>query len=149
METELIILIVLVVFIILFFGYKYFIASEKFNNLKKNKEEENVLKNTFKNKQKLIQYFGGDYCPFSNVNSNAYKIIKDFENEYGDRVTVNYYWAGKDNEIMQELDVKYVPTILNGNNEKIELKLPDGVDTTSLSNDELKSMLLKEIFTNL
>ena len=100
-------------------------------------------------KQKIIQYFGGDYCPFSNVNSNAYKIIKDFENEYGDRVTVNYYWAGKDNEIMQELDVKYVPTILNGNNEKIELKLPEDVDPSGLSNEELKTILLETIYNNL
>jgi hypothetical protein len=106
-------------------------------------------KNNFENNKKVIQYFGGDYCPFSNVNSNAYKIIKDFENEYGDRITVSYYWAGKDNEIMQTLDVKYVPTILNSYNESIELKLPEDVDTTGLSNDELRTMLLENIYNNL
>ncbi len=150
METELIILIVLVILIILFLVYKYIIKKDYFKNLKKDEDrtEPKAIKNNFENK-KIIQYFGGDYCPFSNVNSNAYKIIKDFENEYGDRVTVSYYWAGKDNEIMQTLNVKYVPTILNGDNENIELKLPEDVDTTGLSNDELRTMLLENIYNNL
>jgi hypothetical protein len=72
--------------------------------------------------------------------------MKDFENEYGDRVTVSYYWAGKDNEIMQALDVKYVPTILNGDNESIDLKLPEDVDTTGLSNEDLRNVLLENIY---
>jgi hypothetical protein len=164
MEAELIILIVLVIFIILLLGYKYLIKKDYFKNLKKNEDfkveapkrhhilpqpkQENI-KNNFENKQKVIQYFGGDYCPFSNVNSNAYKIMKDFESEYGDRVKVNYYWAGKDNEIMKELDVKYVPTILNNDNESIELKLPEGFDTTGLSNNDLRSILLETIYNNL
>ncbi len=151
METKLIILIGLVVLIILYLGYKYFIAKDNLKNTKKDEDtyEPKAIKNNFENKKKVIQYFGGDYCPFSNVNSNAYKIMKDFENEYGDRVTVTYYWAGKDNEIMQALDVKYVPTILNGDNESIELKLSGDVDTTSLSNGELRTMLLENIYNNL
>jgi hypothetical protein len=160
METELIILICLVVLIILFLGYKYLIKKDNFKNLKKNEDfkveapkihhilsqpkQENI-----ENKQKVIQYFGGDYCPFSNVNSNAYKIMKDLESEYGDRVTVYYYWAGKDNEIMQSLDVKYVPTILNGDNDVIELKLPEDVNTAGLSNEDLRAMLLENIYNKL
>ena len=154
METELIVLIGLIILIILYLGYKYLIKKDNFKNLKKNddpEEEQKEIqeKNNFGNNKKVIQYFGGDYCPFSNVNSNAYKIIKDFEDEYGDRVTVNYYWTGKDNEIMKTLDVKYVPTILNDDNEQIELKLPEDVDTTDLSNDELRTMLLETIYNNL
>ncbi len=152
METELIVLIGIVVLIILVLGYRYYKTSEKFKNLKKNEDEnipQKAIKNNFQNKKKIIQYFGGDYCPFSNVNSNAYKIMKDFENEYGDRVTINYYWTGKDTEMMQALDIKYVPTILNGDNKPIELKLPEGTDTTDLSNEELKTMLLETIYNNL
>jgi hypothetical protein len=151
METELIVLIGLVILIILYLGYKYFIAKDDLKNTKKDEDtnEPKAIKNNFDNKKKIIQYFGGDYCPFSNFTSNAYKIMKDFENEYGDKITVNYYWAGKDNEIMQALDVKYVPTILNGNNEPIELKLPDDVDTNGLSNGELRTILLENIYNNL
>jgi hypothetical protein len=151
MEIELIILIFLIILIILYLGYKYFIAKDDLKNTKKHEDtnEPKAIKNNFDNKKKIIQYFGGDYCPFSNFTSNAYKIMKDFENEYGDKITVNYYWAGKDNEIMQALDVKYVPTILNGNNEPIELKLPDDVDITDLSNDELRAILLENIYNNL
>jgi hypothetical protein len=151
METEFIILIGLVVLIIIYLGYKYLIAKDNFKNNKKDEDsiEPKAIINNFDNKKKIIQYFGGDYCPFSNLNSNAYKIIKDFEDEYRDRVTVSYYWAGKDNEIMQALDVKYVPTILNGNNDIIELKLPENVDTTNLSNEELRIMLLENIYNNL
>lgn len=149
METELIILIILIVLVILYLAYKYFIKKEKLEDTKKNDDDQKSIKNNFENKKKIIQYFGGDYCPFSNTNSNAYKIMKDFETEYGDKVTVNYYWSGKDNEIMQSLKIEYVPTILNGNNDIIELKLPDNTDTTSLSNDELKSMLLETIYNKL
>ena len=151
MEIELIILIVLIILIILYLGYKYFIAKDNLKNTKKDEEsnEPKAIKNNFDNKKKIIQYFGGDYCPFSNVDSNAYKIMKDFENEYGDKVFISYYWTGKDNQKMQELDVKYVPTILNGDNKNIELKLPEEVDTNGLSNDELKTMLLENIYNNL
>jgi hypothetical protein len=121
--------------------------------LKKNKTKTNEdfkqITNNFENNKKVINYFGGDYCPFSNTNSNAYKIMTDFETEYGDRVIVNYYWAGKDNELMKALNVKYVPTILNGDNEIIELKLPEDVDTAGLSNDELRTMLLETIYNKL
>jgi hypothetical protein len=132
-------------------SYFFIFKKEKTNtntNTKTN-EDFKTITNNFENNKKIIQYFGGDYCPFSNVNSNAYKIIKDFETEYGDRVTFNYYWAGTDNDIMKELDIKYVPTILNGNNESIELKLPEDVNTTNLSNDELKTILLENIYNNL
>jgi hypothetical protein len=150
MEIELIILIVLIILIILYLGYKYFSTKDNLKNIKKDEasNEFKSIKNNFDN-NKTIKYFGGEYCPFSNINSNAYNIMKDFENEYGDKVTMSYYWSGKDNETMQDLDIKYVPTILNGNNEPIELKLPDNVDTTGLSNDELRTMLLENIYNNL
>ena len=146
MQKELIILIIIAVFAIMYFGYKYFIAKDKFKNLKI-KSNENQDK--FENKEKIIQYFGGDYCPFSNTDSNAYKVIKDFEDAYGNKVTVKYYWVGKDDSVMRELNIEYVPTILNGNNEKIELSLPEDVDTNNLSNNQLKDLLLETIYNKL
>ena len=72
MQKELIILIIIAVFAIMYFGYKYFIAKDKFKNLK---IKSNKNQDKFENKEKIIQYFGGNYCPFSNTDSNAYKVI--------------------------------------------------------------------------
>lgn len=143
MKTELILLIGLVVLIIIYLAYRYLIVRGK-----KEKLEDKPIKNTFSN-NKVLSYFGAEYCPFSNTDSNAYKIIKDFENEYGDRVTIKYYWSETDADLMKELNIVYVPTILNSNNNKIELALDKDVDTKKLSNEELKSLLLENIYNNL
>jgi hypothetical protein len=145
MDTNLIIFFIVMIIIFCTVGYLFILKKNK----TKTNEDFKPITNKFENNKKVINYFGGDYCPFSNNNSNAYKIMTDFETEYGDSVTVNYYWAGKDNELMKALNVKYVPTILNGNNEIIELKLPEDVDTAGLSNDELRTMLLENIYNKL
>lgn len=135
---KIVIILLLVLLLILFFVFKNK-ASEKFKS----------IKNTFENKEKIIRYFGGDYCPYSNIESNAYKVMKDFEEMYGDKVSVKYYWVGPDNQIMQEFGVEYVPSILNGQNEYIELSLPENTNTENLSNDDLKSLLLETIYNKL
>lgn len=147
MKTELILFIGLIVLIIIYLVYKYIILADKKEKLEDNNQK--TIKNNFDNGLKVLNYFGADYCPFSNIDSNAYKIIKDFENDYGDRVSIKYYWTGTDAAMMKELNITYVPTILNGNNEKIELALDKDVDTTNLSNEELKSLLLENIYNNL
>ena len=145
MKTELILLIGLVVLIIIYLAYRFLITDKQD---KKEKLENKPIKNMFDN-NKVLSYFGAEYCPFSNTNSNAYKIIKDFENEYGDRVTFKYYWSEIDSDLMKQLNILYVPTILNTSNNKIELGLDKDVDTTNLSNEELKKMLLENIYNNL
>jgi predicted SpoU family rRNA methylase len=132
MNPDLIIVIIIGIAALLFIFY----------NLKyKSKENQ-------ENTKKVLQYFGGDYCPFSNSNSNAYKVIKDFEKEYGDKVTVNYYWVGLDDDYMKELNVDYVPYILNGDNKQIEIALPEGTDL-NLPESELKPILLESIYNKL
>jgi hypothetical protein len=135
MKNEIILFIGLIILLIGYFAYRYFFTAEKFEKLD--------------DTPKIIQYFGGDYCPFSNTDSNAYKVIKEFEDAYGNKVSVKYYWVGKDDSIMKELDVKYVPTILNGDNKQVELDLPKGTDTTKLSSDELKNILFENIYNKL
>jgi len=142
MDIMLIIFIIITA-VIIYLVYKYIYAKEKLSNVKQ------PIKNNFQNNQKVLQYFGGDYCPFSNVESNAYKVVKDFEDEYGFKVSVKYYWVGKDDDYMKQLNIDYVPAILNGNNEKVELSLPEGTDTSNLSNDELKQILLENIYNKL
>ncbi len=137
MDKELIIAIIIGICIILLIVYKYM----------QNKDQTET--NTFENEKKELKYFGGDYCPFSNSASNAYKVIKDFEEEYGDRVNINYYWVGLDDEIMKELNVEYVPYILNGDNKQVEIALPNGTDASKLSEEELKELLLRTIYEKL
>jgi hypothetical protein len=75
--------------------------------------------------------------------------MKDFEEEYSDRVNVSYYWVGLDDEIMKELKVEYVPYILNGDNKQIEIGLPEGTDASKLSEEELKDLLLRTMYNKL
>ncbi len=138
MNTEIIIIIIISIGVILLIGYKYMTNNESSEDT-----------STFQNEKKELKYFGGDYCPFSNSTSNAYRVIKDFEEEYGDRVNINYYWVGLDDEIMKELNVEYVPYILNGDNKQIEIGLPEGTDGSKLSEEELKDLLLRTIYEKL
>jgi hypothetical protein len=143
MNKEVIIFIIILVIIgFIYIVYKYINGTEKLKNIKNKLESIN-------NKEKILQYFGGDYCPFSNTDSNAYKVIKDLEDTYGDKVICKYYWVGKDDEYMKKLNVVYVPTILNGNNEQIEIALPDNIDKNNLSNEELRILLLETIYSKL
>ena len=138
MKKEIIFFICLILLVIGFFAYRYIFPGsfgEKF-------EKTDVT-------PKVIKYFGGDYCPFSNTDSNAYKVIKDFEDSYGNKILVEYYWVGKDDTLMKELDVKYVPTILNAYNKQIELELPKDTDTNNLSSNELKNILFETIYNKL
>lgn len=96
---------------------------------------------------KTIKYFGGDYCPYSNTNSIAYNVMKEFEVRYPD-VLVEYYWSGKDNAAMEKYNILYVPTILNSKDQPIELKLPKDTVTEGKTNDELRGLLLENIYNN-
>ncbi len=136
MKSEIIFLILIIIAIIGIIAYRYIFPSNK------NTEQ-------MEDKVKTVQYFGGDYCPFSNTDSNAYRVIKEFEETYGDNISVKYYWVGKDDDLMKKLDVKYVPTILNGENEQLELEIPKDTDTTNLSTDELKKILFENIYNKL
>ncbi len=113
------------------------------------KKSKNAKKEPFEEKKKVLKYFGGDHCPHSNINSHAYKAIKDFEKEFGDKVEVNYYWAGLDNDIMRELNIEYVPYLLNGENQHIELGLPKDTDINKHTEAELKALLLNTIYSKL
>ncbi len=135
MKKEIIFLIGLILLLIGFFAYKYIFPG--------------LFGEKFEETPKVIKYFGGDYCPFSNTDSNAYKVIKDFEDSYGNKVSVKYYWVGNDDALMKELDIKYVPTILNGDNKQIDLELPKDTNTNNLSSDELKNILFETIYNKL
>ncbi len=130
------ILIGLLVLVLLYIAFKYFFKSnEKFTT------SSNSITTSSTN---VIKFFGADYCPYSNKNSPAYKVMKDFEESYPD-VQVFYYWMGQDDDKMTDLNIEYVPTILNGKNKPVELKLPEGVSREGKTGEELKIILLEAI----
>jgi hypothetical protein len=129
------ILIILIVLVLIYIAVKYF---------KSNKKE----KFTTSSKSKIIKFFGADYCPYSNEQSASYKVMKDLEEKYPD-VQIYYYWIGKDDKEMNDLHIEYVPTILNGQNKEVELKLPEGVSREGKTGEELKVILLETIHNQL
>lgn len=106
---------------------------------------------SYRNKQnkKVLRYFGAHYCPHSNENSNAYKVIKEFEDKYGNQVQIIYYWSEENQEEMKNSNIMYVPTILNNDNTEIQLGLPDNINRDEKTVDELKDILLKTIYNRL
>ena len=99
---------------------------------------------------KVLKYFGGAYCPHSREGSRAYELVKDFEVKYKN-VDVQYYWSGEE-ETKDEFikaDARYVPTLTNCNYNKIEMSVPQGTDTSDKSQDELKELVMKNMYNQL
>ncbi len=97
---------------------------------------------------KVLKYFGGGYCPYSNEQSPAYLVIKDFEKLKQD-VKVEYYWTEKNQSEMEQYKIMYVPTILGKNNQQFELKLPDNITKEGKTDEELKNALMDHIYNSL
>jgi len=101
---------------------------------------------------KTLKYFGGGYCPYSNKNSNAYNVIQEFIQYIKDNnlnVSVSYYWSEDAPAEMTEYDIMYVPTILGKDNKPFDLKLPDDIDKSNKTDDELKTALMNYIYNSL
>ncbi len=94
---------------------------------------------------KTLKYFGGGYCPFSNTNSNAYKVINEFVSLHND-VKIEYYWTEDNQSDMEKYKIMYVPTILGKNDQPIELKLPDDYDKTNKTDAQLKEALMNHLY---
>ena len=100
---------------------------------------------------KILKYFGGSFCPHSRIGSKAYKLVEEIDDMYDD-VTVEYYWSDKDEKDKNEFklaNIKYVPTLTNCYNEVIDLKIPNSIDTSDKSEDELKQFLIQTIYYKL
>jgi hypothetical protein len=138
--------IVLIIVVVVKFTIK-----DKFMNYKNKIFGKDILgKETFQSK-KVIKFFGATYCPYSNESSISFKVMKDFEEKYKDLVEVEYFWTDtqKDMPLAMEYNIQYVPTIYNENKEVIELALPEGIDKENKTNDELRELLLNNIYSKL
>ena len=118
-----------------------------FNNSKKCKKEDLY---TEAEDRKVLKYFGGAYCPHSREGSRAYNLVKEFESTYPD-VDVQYYWTGDDSskDEFMKADARYVPTLTNCSYNKVEMEIKPGADTTDKSQDELKVMVMKNMYNQL
>ena len=50
---------------------------------------------------------------------------------------------------MQKNNIMYVPTIMNNDNTEIQLKLPDNINKEEKTIEELKNILLEDIYKKL
>lgn len=113
---------------------------------KENSKQEGFAETSPASPTKTLKYFGGGYCPYSNTNSNAYNVIKEFENLKKD-VKVEYYWTENNQSDMEKYKIMYVPTILGENDRPIELRLPDDYDKTNKTDAQLKEALMNHLYT--
>jgi hypothetical protein len=98
--------------------------------------------------QKTLKYFGSPNCPYSDNKSIAYNTIKQFMTFYPD-VQVNFYTMPDNENVFKENNIEYVPTILNTQNQPIELRLPADTKTDGKSIDELTKILMDNIYASL
>jgi hypothetical protein len=106
--------------------------------------------NQDKSDPKVLKYFGGAFCPHSRKGSRAYNLIKEFEEIYPN-VNVQYFWTGDEmsSEEFTKANAIYVPTITNSCYNKIEMNVPEDTDTTDKSQDELKYMIMENMYNKL
>ena len=133
------IVIVLIICLVIYF----ISSSEHFTTTSSTGTKSSTKTSSDENKMS-VKYFGGSYCPHSRVGSRAYTLIKDFQEKYPN-IKVEYYWTGEDNEEFTNANAEYVPTITDGKYNKIELSLPEGVDTSNKTDEELKHLVLVNI----
>ena len=101
---------------------------------------------------KVLKYFGANYCPFSNVKSKPYFIIREFKNKYPD-VKVEIFMSEDMTDDQRhefiKADAKYVPTVTNGNYAKISLDLVENFDKSDKNEEEIFDAVLKNIYDQL
>jgi hypothetical protein len=120
------------------------------NIIKKNEKFENEQTTSTTSNKLVLKYFGSTGCPHSRKGSRAYNIIRSFEDEYND-VDVQYYWS-HDESVADEFDkakAEYVPTITNGEYKQVDLVLPTNIDKEDKSDEELREMLLSNVYKQL
>lgn len=98
---------------------------------------------------KVLNYYGGKFCPHSNVNSIMYNIVFNKLKEKYPEVNVNLFWGDERKEKFSENNVQFVPTLLNNENERINTKLGEDINVDDYSNEELEVMFLENIYNQL
>jgi hypothetical protein len=99
---------------------------------------------------KILKYFGGDYCPHSNSKSRTYKLITEEFSQRFPNVDIQVFWSNpKNSEEFQKANAEFVPTITSDNYEHITISLPEGTVIEGKSDDELKELLLTNIYNQL
>ena len=157
------IIIVCTVILVVLIIISLFNNSRRCKKTKKNNEDETELQDIDTNTRdidtrdmqdtlgpKVLKYFGGAYCPHSREGSRAYNLVKDFEVTYPN-VTVEYYWTGdlSTKDEFLKADARFVPTITDGSYNKIEMSIQPGSDVTDKSQDELKEMVMANMYRKL
>jgi hypothetical protein len=100
--------------------------------------------------RRVLKYFGGDYCPHSNSNSRTYRLITEEFSQRFPNVDVQVYWSNPENrEEFQKANAEFVPTITSENYEHVKVSLPENTVIEGKTDDELKELLLTNIYNQL
>ena len=126
--------LIIIIFII------YIIVKKSKENKKKNNE-------SFTDKEKVLKYFGSKGCPHSKKGSRTYELVKEFEDKYND-IKVQYYWSDDPSHKVdfEKANAEYVPTLTNADFKKIELILSKDEDREEKTEEELRLLLLANIY---
>ena len=108
------------------------------------------LVNDVENKSdKVLNYYGGHFCPHSRVGSSMHNLIGSIFQEKYPNVVIKYYWSGENDEEFVQANIEYVPTVTNSYNQQVFVGLPEGTITEGKSDDELQELLLSNIYNQL
>ena len=143
-----IVVIVILLLVSVFNNKKEKVCKNKRDNMEDDREDDREEKKYIR--PKVLKYFGGAYCPHSREGSRAYELVKDFEAKYNN-IDVQYYWSGEEGtkDEFMKADARYVPTLTNCDYTKIEMSVPQGTDTSDKSQDELKELVMKNMYNQL
>ena len=120
---------IVLIFLILVFTKKDVLAPIEINKKKIKKRRKRNTQNT-QNEQKILKYFGQDYCPYSNKQSYMYNVLNTKFRKMYPNVKIEFNWAKTQYEMNEsaKANVEYVPTITNENYKHINVYISDKLD---------------------
>jgi hypothetical protein len=146
------VIIAIIIFVICIVLIVYFKGKESVENLENNQNNQgNNQSNNLNSNVKKLYYFGGHHCPHSNQQSDMYKFITERFASAHPNVELQILWGSdeKAQEMYQKHNVEYVPTLVNKDGTKINVQVPDGIDTQGKGDQEIENIVIKNVFSQL
>lgn len=155
------VIIAIIIFVICIVLIVYFKGKDSVENLENNQsnDQNNNQNNNQSNNQsnnlngnvKKMYYFGGHHCPHSNQQSDMYRFITERFASAHPNVELEILWGSdeKAQEMFQKHNVEYVPTLINKDGTKINVQVPDDVNTQGKSDQEIENIVIENVFSQL
>ena len=142
---------IFVVCIILIIYFKSTDNSNKNENLTNVSQEENVIVNDDLVKKKKLYYFGGHHCPHSNTQSHMYRFLTQKLVSQHPNIDLVIFWGSDPNSqvMFEKHNVEFVPTVVNENGVKVDVKIPDGTNIEGKNNEEIENIVIENLVNQL